>query len=90
MPGPLQAPPSVVSRILSFILELTLWQNARVTPHECLAVELHFPEVEPLEKIATRADLAGVTPVPCAHVGIRDGVASSEELGCPGRRPSAL
>ena len=53
-------------------------------------VESHVREVELLEKTATRADLADATPVPCAHVGIRDGVASSEELGCPGRRPSAL
>ena len=54
----------LVSRVLSFIWELTLWQNARVTPHECLAMELHFPEVEPLEKIATRADLVDVRRMP--------------------------
>ena len=41
-----------------------------------------------MEKTATRADLADVTPVPCAHVGIRDGVASSEELGCQAGDPA--
>ena len=30
----------------------------------------------------TRADLADVIPVPCARLGIQEGVASAEKLGC--------
>ena len=59
-------------------VELILRQNAEFRCHDCSAIEFHFPEVELLEKTATRADLADATPVPCAHVGMRDGVASTE------------
>ena len=59
------------------------WQHARKSCSEFPAVEFVLPEVEPLGKAApTRADLADVIPVPCARLGIQEGVASAEKLGC--------
>ena len=53
------------------------------TSSDLPAVEFVLPEVEPLGKTApTRADLADVIPVPCARLGIQEGVASAEKLGC--------
>ena len=64
------------------------WQNARVTCSEFPAVEFVLPEVEPLGKAApTRADLADVAPVPCARLGIQEGVASAGKLGCQAGDP---
>ena len=52
------------------------------------AVEFVVPEVEPLGKTApTRADLADVTPVPCARLDIQEGVASAGKLGCQAGDP---
>ena len=45
-----------------------LRQNARSTLDDCSAVEFQYPEVEPLEKTATGADLADVAPVPWASL----------------------
>ena len=52
------------------------------------AVEFVVPEVEPSGKTApTRADLADVTPVPCARLDIQEGVASAGKLGCQAGDP---
>ena len=57
----------------SLVLPLFPSTPKRIVEHElltsevCSAVEFHIPEVGPLEKNATRSDLADIKPVTCLH-----------------------